>query len=171
MRNQTGILTLRFCLIVLAQVFFLNHVHLGDFAPPYLYVLFILLFPMEPEKTFSLLCAFALGLTVDIFEQSVGVHAAAAVLIAVLRPLTVPLLSPSTIRSKEGIILFAVQTRVWMLIYFSVFLLIHQIALFFFGQLNFHGFSFAFPKLLMNTLLSLLVNVIVYILFFDKKNE
>lgn len=77
----------RFILLVFLQVFLLNNINLGGYINPYLYILFILLYPSDGNKTFLIFLSFLLGLSVDIFEDSGGVHAAACAFVAYIRPL------------------------------------------------------------------------------------
>jgi rod shape-determining protein MreD len=58
---------LRFVVLILVQVLILNNIHLGGYINPYLYVLFILLLPIETPKWAVLILAFFLGLGVDIY--------------------------------------------------------------------------------------------------------
>lgn len=76
----------RFVLLLLAQVLLFNHIDLFGFINPYPYILFIILFPVNGNK-FSLLAAsFLLGIIMDMFWNSGGVHATACVLLAYFRP-------------------------------------------------------------------------------------
>lgn len=52
---------------------------------PYIYVLFILLLPVRFPRWASLLLGFGLGLIIDSFMNTPGMHASATVLIAFLR--------------------------------------------------------------------------------------
>ncbi len=85
--NKIFILTLRFILLVLVQVLLLNHVNFLGYINPYLYILFILVFPFSGNKSLLIILSFLLGLTIDIFGDSGGVHAAACVFIAYFRPI------------------------------------------------------------------------------------
>lgn len=53
---------------------------------PFPYILFILLYPVNGNKSILLLSSFLLGLTLDMFCNSGGIHAAAATIIAFIRP-------------------------------------------------------------------------------------
>ncbi|WP_430411676.1 rod shape-determining protein MreD [Kordia sp.] len=53
---------------------------------PMVYIYFILLFPFNSNKSLFLVVAFLLGLSVDMFSDSGGAHAAACVIIAYIRP-------------------------------------------------------------------------------------
>jgi hypothetical protein len=57
------------------------------FINPFVYILFILIYPINGNKTLLILLSFLLGLTIDVFGDSGGVHAAACVFIAFIRPL------------------------------------------------------------------------------------
>lgn len=75
----------RFILLVLTQVLVLNNIQFLGFINPYIYILFILSLPVLTPRWFSLILAFALGLTIDMFLNTMGMHTFAAVLIAFLR--------------------------------------------------------------------------------------
>ncbi len=81
------LLGFRFIILVLVQVLLLNHIIFLGYINPYLYVLFILLYPLNGNKSLLIFLSFLLGLTIDIFGDSGGIHAAASVFIAYIRPL------------------------------------------------------------------------------------
>jgi rod shape-determining protein MreD len=87
--NNSEILTniLRFITLVLVQVVLLNHINFFGYINPYLYILFIIIFPLDGNKTLLIFLSFLLGLSIDFFGDSGGIHAAASVLIAYIRPL------------------------------------------------------------------------------------
>ena len=76
----------RFILLVFLQVLLLNNVNLAGYINPYLYILFIILYPLDGIKGLLIFFSFLLGLSIDIFEDSGGVHAAACAFIAYIRP-------------------------------------------------------------------------------------
>ncbi|MGC9344557.1 MAG: rod shape-determining protein MreD [Bacteroidales bacterium] len=85
---------LRFVLLVLLQVLVFDNIELNGYINPYIYILFIILLPFETPKWLILVLAFALGLTVDLFSMTPGLHAAATVLIAFLRPFILQTFAP-----------------------------------------------------------------------------
>ncbi|GAB5399016.1 MAG: rod shape-determining protein MreD [Aureisphaera sp.] len=84
--NATIVNIVRFLSLVLVQVFILNQINLGGYINPYLYPLFILVFPLTGNKSWLIFLSFVLGLTIDMFSDSGGVHAAASIFIAWIRP-------------------------------------------------------------------------------------
>ena len=76
----------RFILLLAAQILVFNKINLFEFINPYPYVLFLILYPVNSNKNTFLLASFALGITMDLFCNSGGVHAAACLVLAFLRP-------------------------------------------------------------------------------------
>jgi len=76
----------RFFVLVLVQALILNHINFLGYINPYIYILFIILYPVKNNRTLFIFLSFLLGLSVDIFSDSGGVHAAASVTLAFIRP-------------------------------------------------------------------------------------
>ena len=76
----------RFILLLAAQIVIFNNFNLFGFINPFPYILFIILYPVNSNKNGLLLASFLLGITMDLFCNSGGVHAAACVTLAYLRP-------------------------------------------------------------------------------------
>ena len=77
---------IRFFVLLLLQALLFNHINFLGYINPYVYLIFILLFPFTGNQTLLIFLSFMLGLSIDVFSDSGGVHAAASVLIAYLRP-------------------------------------------------------------------------------------
>jgi len=86
---------IRFALFILLQVYVLNKIpHLHRFITPYLYFLFILWLPFSVSRQWLLIIGFLTGITLDYFMMTPGLHAAACVLIAYVRPFVINILTP-----------------------------------------------------------------------------
>lgn len=85
--NEILINTARFLLLILLQVVLLDHINFLGYVNPYLYIFFILLFPLTGNKSLLIFLSFLLGLSIDMFSNSGGIHAGASVFIAWIRPL------------------------------------------------------------------------------------
>lgn len=77
---------IRFIALVLLQVLVLNQIQFLGYINPYAYIYFILVFPLYGNKSLLIFLSFLLGLSVDAFSDTGGIHAAASVLIAWIRP-------------------------------------------------------------------------------------
>jgi rod shape-determining protein MreD len=76
----------RFILLLAAQVLVFNNINFLGYINPFPYILFIILYPVNSNKTGLLVASFFLGLMVDMFCNSGGVHAAACLVLAFVRP-------------------------------------------------------------------------------------
>lgn len=86
MNNSNFYNIIRFLVLVLLQVLIFNHINFLGYINPYPYILFVLLFPVNNNRTLFILASFFVGLTIDLFSDSGGVHAASCAFIAYLRP-------------------------------------------------------------------------------------
>lgn len=73
-------------MLLMAQVVIFNNMTLFELTTPFPYILFILLFPVDGNKVILLLSSFFLGITMDMFSNSGGVHAASCLILAYVRP-------------------------------------------------------------------------------------
>src|SRR5206468_10630700 len=78
---------IRFFVLVFMQVFLLKNVTLYNLSTPYFYIMFILLLPFETPNLLLFALSFILGLTIDAFYDTPGLHAAACVVLAFVRTL------------------------------------------------------------------------------------
>jgi rod shape-determining protein MreD len=76
----------RFILLLTLQIVIFNNMNFLGFIIPLPYMLFIILYPVNGNRAGLLLASFLLGLTMDVFSNSGGVHAAACLTLAYLRP-------------------------------------------------------------------------------------
>ena len=76
----------RFILLLAVQIVIFNNMNFLGFIMPLPYMLFIILYPVNGNRAGLLLASFLLGLTMDVFSNSGGVHAASCLTLAYLRP-------------------------------------------------------------------------------------
>ncbi len=75
-----------FALYMALQVFLLRNLVLFDYGFCFIYVAGILLLPAHYNSTIVLILSFLTGIVLDFFYNTFGLHAAAMVLVAYLRP-------------------------------------------------------------------------------------
>ena len=76
----------RFILLLAAQIIVFNNIDFLGYINPFPYILFIILFPVNGNKSALILFSFLLGIVMDLFCNSGGVHAASSLLLAYCRP-------------------------------------------------------------------------------------
>jgi len=157
----------RFALFIFVQVYVLYRIEpLHQFITPYLYFLFILWLPFSVSRFWQLIIGFMLGLSLDYFIQRPGLHAAACVLIAYVRPFIINVLSPkdeSEFNYREP----SPRALGWTpyAIYVFILTILHHGYLFFLEWLSFGSFLIFFVKVIASTAVSMLLIFTVELLF------
>jgi rod shape-determining protein MreD len=128
-----------FTMLVLIQVLLFNQVHLGGFLNPYIYVLFILLLPVSMPQYQVLLLSFLIGITIDWFSNTLGLHASATVLLGFLRFPVIKLISQKESDQFDYPGLLQTGMR-WFLLYISILVVIHLFFLFSVEVFSFENF-------------------------------
>ena len=154
---------LQFILFVLFQVLILNNIQLGGTVNPYLYILFILWLPIEWNKAFVLGISFLLGLSIDVFTDTMGMLASACVFLGFIRPYLLNVLAP-----RDGYELNVPPTAgalgwVWFLQYATIGVLLHHSFLFFVEVFRFSEFFDTLGRALASIIFSLLMIILVQV--------
>jgi rod shape-determining protein MreD len=76
----------RFVILLALQIIVFNKMNFGGYISAFPYILFIILYPVNGNKANLLIASFFLGLMLDLFCNSGGVHATACVVLAYVRP-------------------------------------------------------------------------------------
>lgn len=144
--------TLSFLGLFAAQVLIFNQFLFAGYLNPYLYILFILYLPAQFPRALSLVLAFVIGAGIDFFENSAGVHAAASVFTAFVRPLFFSLLQ----KSLEGNQDFKLRAMgvVNTLPYFLALLFVHHLSLFLLEAFSFKDLTISALRALYSSLFS-----------------
>lgn len=157
--------TIMFIVLVLVQVLFLNQVQFSGYVNPYLYILFVMLLPLNTPKYVTLIAAFLLGLSVDVFSNTLGVHAFATVFIAYLRPLIIRLITnrEEDMADYPGLIQ---NGFLWFLNYAVLMVFIHHTVLFYIEVFSFSNFLGTLYRVLLSSLFSVFVIVLSQFIVF-----
>ena len=158
---------IRFCLFIAVQVYVLNKIpHLHRLITPYVYFLFILWLPFYISRFWLMVIAFLTGLSLDYFTMTPGLHAAACVLIAYVRPFVINILTPkdpSEYNYREP----SPRAMGWTpySVYILILTLLHHIYLVFLEWLQFGSLLDLIIKIIGTTGVSMLLIFIVELLF------
>ncbi len=164
---------IRFVLLVLLQGLVLHRMDLGGVNFNYIHIivypLFILLLPVQVGRATLIALGFLVGICVDMFYDSPGLHASASVLTAFLRPIVLAYMEPrggykvNSVPNKEQ---FGTS---WFFKYVAVLLTFHLLWYFMLE-------AFQLSQLLMiilRTICSFIASIIfmgVYVLIFNPKD-
>ncbi|RKE03547.1 rod shape-determining protein MreD [Marinifilum flexuosum] len=160
--------TIRFVVLVLIQVAILNNIQVSGFVNPYMYILFILLLPFEIPNWLLLLLSFILGLSIDVFSGTVGMHASACVFMAYVRPYVLNYLSLRDgyeVGTYPGIAHFGF---VWFFKYALTLIVAHHSFLFVVEAFSFANFSETIMRIIFSTFFTLTLIITSQFLMFKK---
>ena len=121
--------TLSFILLVFMQVWLFNKIHLFEFATPLLYIYFIIKLPVDMNRNWVVFLAALMGLTIDLFNFTLGLNMLAATIIAFLRFYILKLFAPRDV-FESYIPSFSTFGNLLLLRYAFLMTLLHQIILF-----------------------------------------
>ncbi|WP_291247892.1 rod shape-determining protein MreD [Flavobacterium sp.] len=76
----------RFVLLFAVQIIIFNNMNFLGYISPFPYLLFIILYPVNGNKSGLLIASFLLGLIIDMFSNSGGIHTTACIILAYFRP-------------------------------------------------------------------------------------
>lgn len=159
--------TFRFILFILLQVYLLNKVpHLHRYIVPVIYYLPLLWLPFTVSRLGLLFIGFAVGICLDYFMMTPGLHAAACVLIMYVRPFLINILTPkenAEFTYKEPSPLAMQWTP--FAVYVFVLTLLHHGYVLFLEWLSFGSFLDFIVKVIVTTAISLLLTFTVELLF------
>jgi hypothetical protein len=165
------VLLLRFVVLVGLQVTILNNIQLSGYINPYLYILFILLLPVKFPKVPAMVIAFMLGLTIDMFTNTIGIHAAACVFMAYTRPFVLKVFSPRDGYETDASPNIKDLGLQWWLAYSSMMVLIHHFVLFYIEAFRFSEFFNTLVRVLLSSVITLFLILITQFLFGKSKME
>ncbi|MEX0274895.1 MAG: rod shape-determining protein MreD [Flavobacteriaceae bacterium] len=84
--NIYFVLTARFVILVLGQVLIFNKLNFFGFINPFIYIMWLYWYPVKQNRPILLLTSFLLGFTIDLFSDTLALHAAALTTAAYFRP-------------------------------------------------------------------------------------
>lgn len=158
----------RFFVVVLLQVLVLDNINLGGYMNPLFYIIFILLMPFETPKWMILAGGFLLGLSVDLFSNTLGMHTAATVFIAFTRPWVLGIIAPRDGYEPDTFPRIYYYGFRWFTIYTFILAFLHHTVLFYLEVFNFHDFLSTFLRIVISTFLTALIIVLSQYFIFRK---
>ncbi len=146
-----------FIVLLLLQVLILNNIQFLGFINPYIYILFILTLPLTINKPLLLGIAFLLGLSIDIFSNTLGVHAFATVFVAFFRDLVVKILIPR--EDNYDLMIPSMQSfGIGQFVKYAVaMVLIHHFVLFAVEAFSFNAFGLLLYRFFFNSIATLIL--------------
>lgn len=158
-----------FFIYLFYQVLILQNVVLFHTAFCFLYILYLLLLPVETNPLLLMGIGFLLGFAVDMFYESIGLHAFACVLIMYVRNYWLNSMTPQGGYDSNSTPSLALGGLQWFVIYSLPLVFLHHAVLFFMEAGGFRMFWFTLWKIITSTFFTMLVILIAQFLFPSKR--
>jgi hypothetical protein len=154
-----------FLIFFLLQVLIFRQMTFFDLGFPFPYLGFLLLLPLEASIMWMMILAFSSGLIMDIFYDSLGMHAFAGVLMIFSRQAWIALIAPAG--GYETVVVPKVQNTgiSWFLTYAFPLVLLHHFALFALEKGNFLYPGALLLKVLVSTLSTVALLIFLQYIF------
>ena len=161
----------RFVLLMAIQLVVLNHVYLGGYVMPMLYVLFVLMLPTDMGRIPMLLTAFGTGFLVDVMNNMLGFHALACTLLAMMRilfadriltrgePVTIEVPSIYTVTPQYFISYLMLMLAVYYLVFYTI------------EVFSFRGFGGVLLATVCSTIVTTLLAVLYQLIFIKREKQ
>jgi len=152
--------------VIFFQIFILNNIQFSGYINPYYYIIFILSISNKHSKAHTLLMSFFLGLSIDIFSYSYGLHAFSSVLIGYLKILWNSKIN-SNMELDEDFDINSLNLHEFI-ITSSCFIFIHHFSLFFLELFSFSELMSVLKSTFMSGFFTLILLIIHNIFSFRK---
>ena len=162
--------SIRFVLFVMLQALVFNQIEIGFGIHIMVQPLFIMLLPFETGVFTLMILGFALGLIIDVFSITYGLHASSLLLMAYVRPIIFKFYGP-----REGYdplkepSVFDMGSR-WFLFVFGYLILIHHFWYFLVEIFRFDQFLLILQKTIFSVIISYLLCIVLQT-FLVKKSK
>ena len=154
---------LRFILLVLAQVLIFNRLNFMGFINPLVYVLFFYWYPIRTNRLLFLFLGFFLGFVIDIFSDTMALHAMAGLTLAYVRPVVMRFCFGANYEFQG--FTFKSTTRVQRITFLLLLIIIQHFVFFTFEILSFSHILLILKKILFTGIVTLLLSVLLSSLF------
>lgn len=167
MIQEVTLNSLRFLFLVFFQVLILNNIQLSGYLNPFLYVLFILMLPFETPGWLVLVLSFLAGLSIDLFADTGGLHAASSTLLGFVRPGVLKMIAPRDGYDTNQKPIIQQFGPGWFFTYTGTLVFVHHMVLFYLEVFHWSEFFFTFSRVVLSSLFTLLL-IFISQFFFSK---
>ncbi|HZX59928.1 MAG TPA: rod shape-determining protein MreD [Mucilaginibacter sp.] len=162
---------IRFFVLVFMQVFLLKNVTLYNLSTPYFYIMFILLLPFETPNLLLFALSFLLGLTIDAFYDTPGLHAASCVLLAFVRILFISITVQKEGFDNEPEPTMSNMGFRWFFTYTLILTLFHHFFLFNLEVFRFSEIPYTLSRFVLSSIFTVFLMLLTGFLFYRRKER
>jgi len=152
---------IRFIFLILLQVIIFNNIHFFKFITPNIYLLFILLLPFETPKWLLLFLGFSTGITMDIFDNTLGLHTIACTFSAYIRPWVTTVISTKQDYEPGAFPGIKSQGFSWFFKYSLIIVTVHDLIIFYLEIFKLSGFFETLWRAILNIIFTMIFILVI----------
>lgn len=160
-----------FILLVLIQVLIIQNINLSGYIILLPYVMVILVLPFEMNRILVLFISFFLGITIDLFYDTSGIHAFASTLLGFTRFFLLKYISPREGYEAGVKPLIKDFGFSWFLKYSFILIFIHHLFIFYIEIFRFSEFFKTLLRVILSSTGTFCTVYLFQLFFFDKKSK
>ncbi len=161
----------RFVILIFMQVFLLKNITLYNLSTPYLYIMFILLLPFEIPNVMLFALSFIMGITIDAFYDTPGLHAASCVLLAFVRILFISITVQKDGFDNEPEPTLSVMGLRWFFTYALILSLAHHFFLFNLEVFRLSEIPYTLSRFVLSSIFTVFLMLLSGFLFYRRKER
>lgn len=159
-----------FFFLLFLQIFILNNIQLSGYINPYLYILFVMLLPFSTPIWVLLISGFLMGFAIDLFSDTMGLHAATTVLLAFIRKSVLNLFSPREgYESNTAPSLYYLGFG-WYIWYAGIMVVVHHFTFFMLEAFRMQEFPFTIIRIASSSALTLALILLYQYLIYKPRS-
>tara|TARA_B100001248_G_scaffold114854_1_gene85960 strand:- start:200 stop:718 length:519 start_codon:yes stop_codon:yes gene_type:complete len=169
MKNINQLVFLRFLFIILSQILIFNNILIYGISPN-IYLIFLIVFPLNYNKSLLYVYVFIAGLILDFFSNTYGIITFSLLLSAWMRPYFLKFsfghFDASKVRKTAD---YIKETSLYQKLTFLILMyLTHQFLLFTVEAFSFEKLGWIIKKTLISTIISIILCYIFILIFYTK---
>jgi len=155
-----------FVFIILLQGLVFNQIQFSGLVYPMVYSIAIIMLPVETSLIISIIIALLLGIGVDMFSDTFGLHTSSSLLIAYIRPTILKYLRPRD--GYDSVLLLSIHDmgKKWFLTFSAIIIGIQNLWFFSFELLRFDLIFTILLKTILSTIVTLFIIILLQYLLY-----
>ncbi|MBQ7632404.1 MAG: rod shape-determining protein MreD [Paludibacteraceae bacterium] len=157
---------IRYIIVMVLQVLLFNQLQLWGVCHPYVYLLCLLMMPITLPHIADMFIGAAVGLVMDMFCNSLGIHTASCILVMFIRPYLLAAFINEKDRLNEQISVRTIGFEAFIK-YAVILVLVHHLAIFMLAAWSWSHIGFVLAETVVSSTLTILL-ILGYNLLFDR---
>lgn len=162
---------LRFIILIFVQIFLLKNMVFYNLNVPFLYILFILLLPFQTPNWMLFTLSFLLGITIDLFNDTLGLHAASCTVLAAMRIFFINITVQEDNYDNEPEPTLGMMGFRWFFFYTLTLTLVHHFSLFNLEVFRLSEIGNTLGRVFISSVLTIILIFTTELVFYKKKKQ